>query len=142
MVPEVAMPLVPETVVERGELWTVAVNRNQNLLGKCLVVLNRPEVSVVGLSVPEWMDLHRQMARLRVAIDDLFAPDQYNYAFLMNIDSQVHLHAEPRYRTPRRWRDDTYVDERYGRLFVEDHRLWSAADLDELREAIALRLPG
>jgi hypothetical protein len=55
------MPLIPETVVERGELWTVGVNRNQNLLGKSLIVLNRPEVSVVGLTVQEWLDLHRQM---------------------------------------------------------------------------------
>ena len=45
------MSLVPETVVERGELWTVAVNRNQNLLGKTVLVLNRPEVSVARLSV-------------------------------------------------------------------------------------------
>jgi diadenosine tetraphosphate (Ap4A) HIT family hydrolase len=129
-------------VIERGELWTIAVNRNQSLLGKCLIALNRPEDSVIRLSLPEWMDLHRQMARLRVAVDDLFAPDQHNYAFLMNVDSQVHLHAVPRYRTPRRWRDESYVDDRYGHLFVEDHRSWSAADLAELREAIALRLPG
>ena len=135
------MPLIPETVVERGELWTVAVNRNQNPLGKSLIVLNRPEDSVVGLSASEWLDLHRQMARLRVALHDLFAPDQYNYAFLMNVDSQVHLHAVPRYETPRRWRDETYADERFGHLFVEGVRLWTAADLAELRAAIAQRLP-
>jgi hypothetical protein len=33
--------LVPETVVEKGRYWTIAVNLNQNLIGRLIIVLNR-----------------------------------------------------------------------------------------------------
>ena len=135
------MTLHAETVVEQGELWTVAVNQNQNLLGKSMIVLNRAEASVVGLNVEEWLDLHRQIRRLRVALDELFTPDQYNYAFLMNVDVQVHLHVVPRYRAARSWHGETFHDNHYGHLFVEEQRILTATDLAKLRTAIAIRLP-
>ena len=83
----------PETVVEAGPTWTIAVNMNQNLLGKTVVVLNRPCPSVTDLTIAEWTDLHTQIKRMRAALDSLFEPDLYNYAFLMNVDRQVHLHV-------------------------------------------------
>lgn len=45
---------MPETVVEDGELWTIAVNRNQNLLGKAMLVLRRPCTAVSQLELDEW----------------------------------------------------------------------------------------
>jgi len=71
-------------VVEGGPTWTIAVNLNQNLLGKTMIVLNRRCRSVTDLTPAEWTDLHAQIRRLRVALHSLFEPDQYNYAFLMN----------------------------------------------------------
>jgi hypothetical protein len=68
--------LAPETLVTAGPLWTVAVNRNQNLLGKTVLVVNRPVESVTALRPDEWADLHRQIARVTVALDELFEPDQ------------------------------------------------------------------
>ena len=68
--------LLPETLVTAGPLWTVAVNRNQNLLGKTVLVVNRPVESVTALRPDEWADLHRQIARVTVALDELFEPDQ------------------------------------------------------------------
>ena len=43
------MKPVPETIVEDGATWIVAVNTNQNLLGKTMLVLRRPCTSVVDL---------------------------------------------------------------------------------------------
>ena len=39
--------------VERGEYWTLALNRNQNLLGKSMIVLNRHRESVPELDTEE-----------------------------------------------------------------------------------------
>jgi diadenosine tetraphosphate (Ap4A) HIT family hydrolase len=93
----VALSLAPETVIVAGPLWTVAVNRNQNLIGKTMLVANRRVESVTALYQDEWLDLHRQISRVTIALDQLFRPDQYNHAFLMNVDAQVHLHVVPRY---------------------------------------------
>lgn len=41
--------LIPESLVERGDLWTIAVNRNQDLLGKTMIVLNRACEAVTDL---------------------------------------------------------------------------------------------
>jgi diadenosine tetraphosphate (Ap4A) HIT family hydrolase len=135
------MPLRPETIVEHGALWTVAINQNQNLLGKSMIAINRPEASVARLTVEEWLDLHHHIRRLRVALDELFAPDQYNYAFLMNSDIHVHLHVVPRYETARNWHGERFDDRHYGHLFIEEQRILPATDLGKLRTAIAVRLP-
>ena len=102
-VPSPARPIVldPVTVIEAEGAWAIALNRNQNLLGKTMLVLRRQCGSVTDLSTDEWLDLHREIRRVGAALDSLFAPDLYNYAFLMNQDRQVHLHVVPRYATPR-----------------------------------------
>ena len=106
------MTLNPVTVIESGDVWTIAVNRNQNLLGKTMLVLQRPCAAVTELSTDEWVELHRQLRRVCAAIDGLFAPDLYNHAFLMNEDRQVHLHVVPRYKSERSWSGKTFTDQR------------------------------
>lgn len=52
----------PRYVVERSELWTLALNRNQNLLGKSILALNRHCEHVCGLTAEEWACLHPYVA--------------------------------------------------------------------------------
>ena len=127
-------------VVERGELWTLALNRNQDLPGKCILVLNRHCERVSDLTVQEWASLHPYTERTASALDDLFAPDLYNFAFLMNFDAHVHLHVVPRYASPVEWRDETYTDEHYGSLFGKEQRLASEEALNELAETLKEKL--
>jgi diadenosine tetraphosphate (Ap4A) HIT family hydrolase len=130
-----------ETVVETGSTWTIAVNLNQNLLGKALVILNRQCQSVTDLTIAEWTDLHAQLRRLRVALDVLFEPDQYNDAFLMNLDRQVHLHVVPRYQAIRTWFDQQFDDPHWGELFGREQRVLEPDKLERLRDQIRARLP-
>src|SRR5262245_29455625 len=92
-----SITLAPETIIDHGALWTVALNRNQNLLGKVMLVVNRPLEQVVLLREGEWADLQKQMRRVTLALTSAFQPDHFNYAFLQNQDRQVHLHVIPRY---------------------------------------------
>lgn len=129
-------------VVERGEHWTLALNLNQNLPGRSVLVLNRHRESVPEITAEEWNALRPQISRTTAALDDLFAPDLYNFAFLMNLDAHVHLHVVPRYASPREWRGETYVDPHYGSLFGEEQRPVSGDTPDDLAAALrSLLLP-
>lgn len=93
-------PLATPTLRE-GRHWRTTLNRNQNLLGKIMIVLDRHEEAVANITESEWVELRDEIGwateRLRLA----FAPDHYNYAFLQNQDRHVHLHVIPRYASPR-----------------------------------------
>ena len=45
--------LDPATMIERGQHWTIALNCNQNLLGKVMLVANRPVKQVSALTADE-----------------------------------------------------------------------------------------
>ncbi|MGH3145770.1 MAG: hypothetical protein ACRDTR_08210, partial [Rubrobacter sp.] len=66
----------------------------------------------------------------------LFVPDQYNFAFLMNLNAHVHLHVIPRYATSREWRGETYDDPHYGSLFGTEQRLPPEETLSALAGAV------
>ncbi len=94
-------PVLETPVLRESRHWRTALNRNQNLLGKTIVVLRRHEEGVAALSADEWLELRGELVwvteRLRLA----FAPDHFNYAFLQNQDRHVHLHVTPRYAGSR-----------------------------------------
>ncbi|HZQ35272.1 MAG TPA: HIT family protein [Dehalococcoidia bacterium] len=88
-------------VLAEGEHWRLVLNYNQDLLGKCFLALRRHAESITLLSLDEWTELHRLIARATGALVDAFAPDHFNYAFLQNQDRHVHLHIIPRYASMR-----------------------------------------
>jgi hypothetical protein len=48
------LSLLPESVIEERSSWTLAVNRNQDLLGKTMLVLRRHCTSVIDIARDEW----------------------------------------------------------------------------------------
>ena len=131
---------MPQTIIRRGATWTMAVNRNQNLLGKTMLVLERPCSAVVDLRPAEWAELHAQIRELVLALRRCFAPDQINFAFLMNQDAQVHLHVIPRYQRQRTWNGEVFNDPHWGSAFGgEEHRLGPEA-LAKLAQLISHEL--
>jgi diadenosine tetraphosphate (Ap4A) HIT family hydrolase len=136
----VTLSLLPESVIEERPSWTLAVNRNQNLLGKTMLVLRRPCTAVVDIGPDEWAALRDELRRVVPALERLFQPDQFNYAFLMNLDVQAHLHVVPRYASPRRWHRRTFTDEHWGEPFGHEQRMIPSADLDLLSQHIRAEL--
>ena len=55
---------------------------------------------MIDITPDEWASLRDELRRLVPALERLFQPDQFKFAFLMNLDAQVHL-GECR-GTPRR----------------------------------------
>jgi diadenosine tetraphosphate (Ap4A) HIT family hydrolase len=112
------MPLTPipdpkRTVVQSTH-WAVVLNENQNLIGSVFCLLKREETDVTALTEAELNELWAVVRKVKRVLDDLFAPDHYNYAFLMNLDAQVHFHIRPRYRGKREYAGGTFVDPEFG----------------------------
>jgi diadenosine tetraphosphate (Ap4A) HIT family hydrolase len=100
-------------VIRESTFWRTVINRNQNLLGKCMVVLKRHEEQVAQLTTEEWHELHHELDWLTNRLRDAFAPDHFNYSFLMNMDRHVHLHVIPRYVESRELAGVVFVDPEY-----------------------------
>lgn len=135
-----SLELMPQSVVRTGPTWTMAVNRNQNLLGKAMLVLNRPATAVTELSADEWLSLHDELRGLTKALHSLFVPDQFNYAFLMNQDAQVHLHVVPRYAGIRSWGGLVFDDPHWGSSFGTEQRPLDSQTLSRLAAEISDKL--
>jgi len=114
----------------------MAVNRYQNLLGKTMLVPERPCSAVVDIWPSEWADLHAQLQVLVPALQRCFALNQMNLAFLMNQDAQVHLHVIPRYQSTRTWHGDTFEDLHWGSSFGSEQHLLALDTLAELARQI------
>lgn len=134
------LALLPETVIQRGAIWTMAVNRNQDLLGKTMLVLERPCSAVTDLHPSEWADLHAELRELVSALTRRFRPDQFNFAFLMNQDAQVHLHVIPRYRSQRTWQGRIFEDPNWGSAAGQEERRLPLDALAELAQEISAEL--
>jgi diadenosine tetraphosphate (Ap4A) HIT family hydrolase len=128
--------LIPQTVIRQGATWTMAVNRNQNLLGKTMLVLERPCPAVVDLLPTEWAELHGELRELARALERCFVPDHVNFAFLMNEGPQVHLHVIPRYQSERIWNGQVFEDPHWGSSFGSEQRLLGPDVLAELARQI------
>lgn len=100
-------------IVWESACWKLALNWNQNLLGKCFLALGRHLESVADLTQDEWADLHAQLKLTTGVLMAAFGPDHFNYVFLQNQDRHVHLHIVPRYAAPRTFSDMTFGDPDY-----------------------------
>jgi diadenosine tetraphosphate (Ap4A) HIT family hydrolase len=136
----VTLSLLPESVIEERPSWTLAVNRNQALLGKTMLVLRRHCTAVIDIVPDEWASLRYDLRRLVPALDRLFDPDQFNIAFLMNLDAQVHLHVVPRYASTRRWHDRTFTDRHWGDAFGSEQQLLPPSAVHLLADEIRAQL--
>ncbi len=100
-------------VIADSTYWRLILNRNQDLLGKCFLVLRRHLEAVPMLSADEWSDLHRQIQSASEMLTRAFRPDHFNYAFLQNQDRHVHLHIIPRYAGSRTFEGMEFADRAY-----------------------------
>ncbi|MDQ2996104.1 MAG: HIT family protein [Chloroflexota bacterium] len=116
--------------------WHVVVNHNQNYLGKVMLVLRRHATDVAALTPNEQARLWSLLGEVKIALLGAFQPDHFNYAFLMNQDTHVHLHIIPRYAQPRVFAGMTFDDGRLG----EHYDLGSRIVPLELRELVALEM--
>ncbi|BDI29913.1 hypothetical protein CCAX7_19640 [Capsulimonas corticalis] len=101
-------------VVTSNEYWTAAINQNQATLGRVFFALRRHETDVAALSAEERDALWEIAGQFKRALASLFAPDHFNFMFLMNQDAHVHMHIYPRYASTREFAEQVFSDSHYG----------------------------
>lgn len=112
--PSCALCDIDRHVLARNEHWTACLNDDQAFLGRCFFALKRHETDVATLTQAERDSLWSLAGATKAALDDLFAPDHYNYAFLMNLTPHVHMHIIPRYAASREFGGVKIRDERFN----------------------------
>ena len=65
------------------------------------------------MTLKEWAELHDDVRWVTKRVQQAFAPDHFNYAFLMNLDPHVHLHVIPRYVGTRKLAGVEFTDPDY-----------------------------
>lgn len=103
-------PTLLTPIVRESTYWRIAINRNQNLLGKLFIALRRHEESVAELTQDEWSELRDELRWAVKHLQEAFHPDHFNCAFLQNHDRHVHLHVIPRYASARRFAGREFAD--------------------------------
>ncbi|MEP6666844.1 MAG: HIT domain-containing protein [Nocardioidaceae bacterium] len=69
---------------------------------------------ISSLTAQEWSELHSAVDDATERLAGTFAPDHFNYAFLQNVDSHVHLHVIPRYASARPFLGRMFEDPTFG----------------------------
>lgn len=109
-------PLCPPArpVVAENAHWRLVLNENQAPLGRVYLALKRHETDVTALAPDEVLSLWQFAKRAKRALENLFAPDHFNYLFHMNLTPHVHMHIYPRYKAERAFAGQTFADAHYG----------------------------
>jgi diadenosine tetraphosphate (Ap4A) HIT family hydrolase len=120
----------------------VAINENQNLLGKLIIVLRRHEESVATLTTNEWAELFTEVQWATGRLREAFAPDHFNYAFLQNEDRHVHFHVIPRYAGTRRIASTEFRDAAWPAHYeVGVTKAVSPETMQAIRDALVVAAP-
>ncbi len=128
-----ACTLCPPTrgVILSNDYWTLVLNDNQATLGRVFFALNRHETDVAALTDAETVSLWAFVRETKAALSVLFAPDHFNYLFLMNLTPHVHFHIFPRYAGPRELAGQVFTDSSYGDHYDPAESRALSADAEE-----------
>lgn len=103
--------------------WIWQVHENQYYLGRTILRLDRPENgSLSKCADGEWASLRENIRVCENLWGELFQPDRFNYSQLGNIYPQLHVHAVPRYASPREWRGCIFQDKNWGKNWAPTPR--------------------
>jgi diadenosine tetraphosphate (Ap4A) HIT family hydrolase len=114
MLPDCSLCPPTRGVILPNDFWTLVLNENQATLGRVFFALNRHETDVAQLTDAEVASLWMFVRETKTALAALFAPDHFNYMFLMNLTPHVHFHIFPRYAQPREFAGQSFADSQFG----------------------------
>lgn len=136
-----------DAVIIDGVCWRVALDPNQEYLGKCFVTLKKHKDSLSDLMPDDWVEFSGIVNRLESAITTAFKPTHFNWSCLMNNairDKQpthVHWHCQPRYKNPKIFANLTFTDPRWPLSARSvNEKLVNRGVLDQIASEISLNL--
>jgi len=118
--------------------WSIFLHKNQGYLGRCVIWCNREDaLDLADATSEEQRELFTILNELRGALQKVFQPDWFNYAFLGNVVAHLHGHFIPRYAEPKVFEGVTFKDELYGHNYKTDPSFSIPA---EVVEKISLKI--
>lgn len=129
--PPCSLCLPTRGVILPNDFWTLVLNENQATLGRVFFALTRHETDIAGLTDAEVLSLWAFVRETKAALTALFAPEHFNYMFLMNLTPHVHFHIFPRYAAPCEFAGQRFADSRYGDHYDPDESRALDADAEE-----------
>ena len=112
--------------------WSIFLHPNQGYLGRCVVWCKRENaLDLTDSTLQEQEELFRILKELKEALNKIFKPDLFNYAFLGNETRHLHGHFIPRYASSREFNDVIFTDERFGFNYQTNRNLKFSDDLIE-----------
>jgi len=117
-----------EVVVYSGQHWRVALNPNQEYLGRCYVTMKKHTTSVNLITEQEWGEFTKISKKLENHIEKAFSPTHFNWSCLMNNamrdneSTHVHWHLAPRYDRKIELFDETFEDHDWPNKYTNSNR--------------------
>lgn len=104
--------------IEDFTYWTLLLNENQCYLGRCCLLAKRPDAKdFLEMTLEERQEFFDVAILIKISLEELFAPDLFNYASLGNVFNHLHVHIIPRYKEKRTFLGYTFIDERWGKNY-------------------------
>ena len=103
-----------EQLIKKFKFWKVILNLNQYYLGGIIIALNEHKEDFLETTQEERRELFQIMKKITNVLKELFEPNLFNYAILMNQEKHLHMHLIPRYKNERIFENIVFKDENYG----------------------------
>jgi len=103
-------------VLAESNYWVTEVSHRQHTLGCFIIFCKRFVTHISDLSDAENVDLKQAMKEIesRLAKNTNFQPDWINYWQMGNGLPHLHFHGIPRYKNPRQYAGQKWVDTEFG----------------------------
>ena len=106
----------PNAVIAESNYWVSEISYRQHTLGCFIIFCKRNVTHISDLSDEEMVDLKHAMKNMenRLSKSPNFQPDWINYWQMGNSLPWLHFHGIPRYKTPRQYAGQKWVDTEFG----------------------------
>ena len=99
--------------------WELFLHKNQYYLGRVYIWAKREDaLDLMEMAFEEREELFEIRKNVNNALEKLFRPNLMNYAALGNDANHLHIHAIPRYKSPRILKGVEFKDERWGKNYA------------------------
>ncbi|MBQ4362664.1 MAG: HIT family protein [Oscillospiraceae bacterium] len=124
--------------------WSVFLSDEQDLIGRCILVLKRHCSSLSEMTDDEWSELRLLICKLEACLKAVLGAALCNWSCLMNSfykeampDPHLHIHVRPRYDKPVILNENTYTDSEFGHHYALKK---NGVISDKDREEVFIRL--
>lgn len=125
-------------LVKQYKYWGVYVHENQSYLGRCVIWCDREDaIQLTDANKEEQEELFIIIEELKIASENAFEGEWFNFSFLGNETHHLHGHFIPRYSSKKVFEGVTFVDKLWGHNYKTDKSFVTPLDV---LEKIRLRM--